>query len=183
MWGITLTIAPSPIGTAPAWIKSLAGPTSIVPLSLVMVAWLLLKRLPFYEQLMCVGSDDRAAYTAGVPVTTIRLLAYVLAGLFASIGGLCLTGLIGSADPNIANSYTLLAISAVALGGISLAGGRGGLLGAALGAADIFLLQTALTFFNVSTFLLQIIYGLVLTLAVALNSNQLRQLLHNRRPA
>ena len=172
--GLTLTIAPSPIGTVPAWIKVLAGPASIVPLALVALVWLALKRLPFYEQLMCVGSDDRAAFTAGIPVTAVRFLAYVLAGLFASVGGLCLTGLIGSADPNIAGTYTLLAISAVALGGVSLAGGRGGLLAAALGAADIFLLQTALTFFNVSTFLLQIVYGTVLAIAVALNSDRLR---------
>lgn len=181
--GITLTIAPSPIGTAPDWIKAFAGPTSIVPLAAVALAWLLIKRLPFYEQLMCVGSDDRAAYTAGIPVTTIRWLSYILAGLFAAVGGLCLTGLIGSADPNIANTYTLLAISAVALGGVSLAGGRGGLVAAVLGAADIFLLQTALTFFNVSTFVLQIVYGVVLTVAVALNSDHLRQWFRRRSAA
>jgi ribose transport system permease protein len=181
--GITLTIAPSPIGTAPDWIKALAGPTSIVPLALVALVWLLIKRLPFYEQLMCVGSDDRAAYTAGIPVTAVRWLSYILAGLFASVGGLCLTGLIGSADPNIANTYTLLAISAVALGGVSLAGGRGGLVAALLGAADIFLLQTALTFFNVSTFVLQIVYGVVLTVAVALNADRLRRYFRRRSPA
>ena len=76
-----------------------------------------------------------------------------------------LTALIGSADPNVAANLTLLAISAVALGGVSLAGGSGGLAAAILGAVAIFLLQAALTFFNVSTFLLQIAYGLVLTLA------------------
>ncbi len=181
--GITLTIAPSPIGTAPGWIKAFAGPTSILPLLAVALVWLLVKRLPFYEQLMCVGSDDRAACTAGIPVTAVRWLSYVLAGLIASVGGLCLTGLIGSADPNIAGTYTLLAVSAVALGGVSLAGGRGGLVAATLGALDIFLLQTALTFFNVSTFVLQIVYGVVLTVAVALNSDQLRRRFRRRSPA
>ena len=139
------------------------------------VAWLLLKRLPYYEQLMATGSDDRAAYSAGVPVATVRFLAYVLAGLFAAMGGLALTGLIGSADANVAANYTLLAISAAALGGVSLAGGSGGLAAATLGAAVIFLLQAALTFFNVSTFLLQIAYGLLLTIAVVLNSTRLRR--------
>ena len=128
-----------------------------------------------YEQLMAVGSDDRAAFTAGVPVALVRFLAYVMAGLFAAIGGLSLTALIGSADPNVASNLTLLAISAVALGGVSLAGGSGGLAAAILGAVAIFLLQAALTFFNVSTFLLQIAYGLVLTLAVILNSTRLRR--------
>lgn len=173
--GLTLTISPSPAGTVPLWLKSLAGTWSILPLAAVAVAWLAVKRLPFHEHLMAVGSDDRAAFTAGVPVTTVRFLAYLLAGLLGSVGGLALTGLIGSADPNVAANLTLLAISAVALGGVSLAGGSGGLAAATLGALDIFLMQTALTYFNVSTFLLQIAYGTALTIAVALNSRRLRE--------
>ena len=173
--GLALTISPSPAGTAPAWIKAFAGGWSWLPVLAIVLAWLLLKRLPYYEHLMAVGSDDRAAFTAGVPVARVRFLAYIMAGLFAAVGGLSLTGLIGSADPNVAANLTLLAISAVALGGVSLAGGSGGLAAAMLGAVAIFLLQAALTFFNVSTFLLQIAYGLVLTLAVVLNSTRLRR--------
>lgn len=168
--GITLTILPSPVGNVPAWLKSLAGPWSAVPLAALALAWLLLKRTPYYEQLMAVGSDDRACYTAGVAVARVRLLSYVLTGLFAGVAGLMLTALIGSADPNVGPTYTLIAISAVALGGVSLAGGRGGFLAAVIGAADIFLLQNALTFFNVSTFVLQIAYGVILVLSVALNA-------------
>ena len=115
---------------------------------------------------MAVGSDDRAAYTAGVDVTLVRFISYVMTGLFAGFAGLMLTALIGSADPNIGPTYTLIAIAAVALGGVSLAGGRGGCLGAAIGAIDIFLLQSVLTDFNVSTFVLQIAYGVILVLAV-----------------
>jgi len=63
-----------------------------------------------------------------------------------------------------------MAISAVALGGVSLAGGRGGFLAAAIGAVDIFLLQSALTYFNVSTFVLQIAYGVILVLSISLNA-------------
>lgn len=173
--GLTLTISPSPAGTAPAWLKALAGAWSILPLLAVAAVWLAVKRLPFHEHLMAVGSDDRAAFTAGVPVATVRFFSYLLGGLMAAVGGLALTGLIGSADPNVAANLTLLAISAVALGGVSLAGGSGGLAAATLGAIDIFLLQTALTYFNVSTFLLQIAYGGALTLAVALNSRRLRR--------
>jgi ribose transport system permease protein len=173
--GLTLTISPSPAGTAPAWLKSLAGTGSILPILAIVVAWLLVKRLPVYEHLMSTGSDDRAAFTAGIPVTMVRFLSYVVAGVFGAVGGLSLTGLIGSADPNVAASMTLLAISAVALGGVSLAGGIGGLAAAALGALCIFLLHMALTYFNVSTFLLQMAYGTVLTIAVALNSARLRQ--------
>jgi ribose transport system permease protein len=123
--------------------------------------------LPIYGQLMAAGSDDRAAYTAGVNVTAARLVSYILAGAFAGVAALSLTALIGSADPNVGPTYTLLAISSIALGGVSLAGGRGGLIGAAIGALDIFLLQSVLTFFNVSTFVLQVAYGAILVAAVA----------------
>ena len=168
--GITLTILPSPAGTAPAWLKSLAGPLSVVPLAAMAALWLGLKRTPYYDQLMAVGSDDRACFTAGVSVTWVRFLSYVLGSGFAGVAGLMLTALIGSADPNVGPGYTLIAISATALGGVSLAGGRGGFLAAAIGAVDIFLLQNALTFFNVSTFVLQIAYGVILVASVALNA-------------
>ena len=70
-------------GTAPAWLKSLAGGWSWLPLLAVAAVWLLLQRLPFHAHLMAVGSDDRAAFTAGVPVAAVRFLSYLLAGLFA----------------------------------------------------------------------------------------------------
>jgi len=168
--GTTLTLLPAPIGTVPPWLKSLAGSASIVPLLVLAAAWLGIKRTPFYDQLMAVGSDDRACFTAGIPVALVRFLSYVIAGLFAGVAGLMVTALIGSADPRIGSTYTLMAISAVALGGVSLAGGRGGFLAAAIGAVDIFLLQSALTYFNVSTFVLQIAYGVILVLSISLNA-------------
>jgi ribose transport system permease protein len=167
--GLTLTIVPAPTGTVSPWIKSLSGQLSIIPIAALVVLWLAIKQLPYYDQLMAVGSDDRTSYTAGVPVAWVRFLSYCLTGLFAGVAGLLLTALIGSADPNVGSSFTLLSISAVALGGVSLAGGRGGVLAAIIGAADIFLLQSALTFFNVSTFVLQIAYGVILVASISLN--------------
>ncbi|MBZ9853193.1 ABC transporter permease [Mesorhizobium sp. CA13] len=172
--GVTLTILPAPIGPAPGWLKALAGPFSLLPLALMLLFWWLVRRSPYYDQLMAVGSDDRAAYTAGVDVTLVRFIAYVMTGILAGCAGLMLTALIGSADPNIGPTYTLIAIAAVALGGVSLAGGRGGVAGAAIGAVDIFLLQSVLTTFNVSTFVLQIAYGAILVLAVMLTALQER---------
>jgi ribose transport system permease protein len=167
--GLTLTIVPAPTGSVPPWIQSLSGQLSIVPLVALAAAWLGLKQLPYYDHLMSVGSDDRACYTAGVPVALVRFLSYCITGVFAGTAGLLLTALIGSADPNVGASFTLLAISAVALGGVSLGGGRGGILAAVIGASDIFLLQSALTYFNVSTFVLQIAYGIILVVSISLN--------------
>lgn len=175
--GLALTILPSPAGTIPPWMTLLSGPLSFVPVGMAILAWLALKRLPYYELLMATGSDDRAAFTAGVNVPMVRFFAYVLAGFFASLAALSLTSLIGSVDPNIGPGYTLIAIAAAALGGVSLAGGVGGLAAALIGAADIFLLQNVLSTFNVSTFVLQMTYGIVLVLAVCLNSDRLKTML------
>ncbi|MER9849799.1 ABC transporter permease [Mesorhizobium sp. M0106] len=172
--GMTLTVLPAPIGPAPGWLKAMAGPWSALPLALILLFWWLVRQTPYYDQLMAVGSDDRAAYTAGIPVTKVRFIAYVMTGILAACAGLMLTALIGSADPNIGPTYTLIAIAAVALGGVSLAGGRGGLAGAAIGAIDIFLLQSVLTAFNVSTYVLQIAYGAILVVAVIMTALQER---------
>jgi ribose transport system permease protein len=168
--GATLTLLSEPAGAAPDWIKSLAGPFSIVPLAGMAAIWLAIKRFTVYDWLMAVGSDDRACFTAGVPVLLVRFLSYVLGGLFAGVAALMLTGLIGSADPTVGPTFTLVAISAVALGGVSLAGGRGGFTAAVVGAAAIFLLQSALTYFNVSSFVLRTVYGIVLVVSVSLNA-------------
>jgi ribose transport system permease protein len=181
LFGLTVTIVPAPTGSIPDWLRLFSQTLSFVPPLIILAAWWGIRQLPYYDQLMATGSDDRAAFTAGVDVTAVRLLSYMISGAFGGVAALSLGALIGSADPGVGPNYTLLAISATALGGVSLAGGRGGLAGAAIGAIDIFLLQSALTFFNVSTFVLQVAYGVILVLAVS--STAIQERLVARRKA
>ena len=81
-----------------------------------------------------------------------------------------LGALIGSGDPKVGAGYTLTAIAGAALGGVSLAGGIGGVVGATFGAIDIFLIQSILTFYGVSPFALRVAFGTILILALMLNS-------------
>ncbi len=175
--GITLWLMPAPAGDVPDWIGAFARGASIVPILAVYAIWLGLRRLPLYDHLMALGGDERAAYTSGIPVTTVRILAYMLTGVFAAIAGVSLSALLGSADPTVGPEFTLNAVAAIALGGVSLAGGKGGLIGATLGALDIFLLQSILTYFNVSTFILQIAFGVILVIAVILNATPVQNAL------
>lgn len=168
--GLTLWLVPTPTGSVPNWLINLSGTTSVLPIIGVLIVWYGVTKLPYYDYLMATGSDDRAAYASGVPVMRVRLGAYVLAGIFAAVAGISLTGLLGSVDPNVGPTYTLTAIAAVALGGVSLGGGRGGMLGALVGAIDIFLIQNILTYFNTSSFTLQAAYGAILVGAVMLNA-------------
>ncbi|MHB8626490.1 MAG: ABC transporter permease [Aggregatilineales bacterium] len=181
--GLTTAIMPAPGGTIPDWLASLSGATSVIPVIAVLIGWWILKQTPYYEHLMATGGDDRAAYTSGIPITTVRMIAYILTGVGAGIASLSLSALLGSADPTVGPTFTLTAIAAVALGGVSLAGGRGGLIGAMLGAIDIFFLQSILAFFNVSTFALQVAYGVILVLALGLSSTQGHFLLKPNRRA
>ena len=171
--GLATWILPSPIGPVPPWLAALSENYSVLPLIAVAMLWLLIKRLPLHGLIMTIGGDDRAAYSSGVNVNLVRFLSYVISGVIAAVAAISLTALLGSADAQVGPNYTLLAIAAAALGGVSLAGGKGGMTGAALGAIDIFLLQNLITHFNVSSFFLQISYGLVLVVAVSLNSERI----------
>jgi ribose transport system permease protein len=175
--GIALVVLPQPQGGAPGWAGFLSGawlggylPHSLVLLLAAALLWLALRRLGFVRLITAVGSDTRAAYTAGVDVAAVRLGAYTIGGVFAALAGLGLTGLIGSGDPTVGPQYTLTAMAAVALGGNALAGGRGGILGPVLGAATLFLIQSLLSALSVSSLWIQVVYGAVLLAAICLNS-------------
>jgi ribose transport system permease protein len=173
--GLTLEVLPTAGGSAPAWLRALAGNTGGVPgpsllLVLLAAAWLALCASAFRRNLLAIGGDERAAFTAGVNVTAVRMTAFVLAGVLAAIAGLAFTSVLGSADPSVGIPYSLTSIAGVALGGLSLAGGRGGMLGAAAGGALLFLVQNLLTLAQVSIFALQIVTGLILLAALVLNA-------------
>jgi ribose transport system permease protein len=180
--GLATEILLAPTGNLPSWmswITDTGGPVPNVLYILLGVGalWWALTRTAFWRNLRMVGSSDRAAYTSGIPVTAVRFIAYVLTGIMAGIGGLVLTAVLGGADATVGPTYTLQAIAAVALGGVSLSGGRGGLLGAAAGGLLLFLIQNYLTLTEASSFVLQMVYGVVLIVAIVANGagNQLRR--------
>ncbi|MEU9889677.1 ABC transporter permease [Sphaerisporangium sp. NPDC051011] len=172
--GLATYLLPAPVGFIPdsmAWFESTTGPVPNVTLVVLVLGllWMLLCRTAFGRHLRATGSNDRAAYTAGVNVTPVRFAAYVISGLGAGLGGTMLIVVLGGADATVGPGYTLNAIAAAALGGVSLLGGRGGMLGAAVGALLIYLVQNFLTYMAVSTFVLQMVFGLVLVAAIVLN--------------
>lgn len=179
--GVALIIMPQAVGRAPDWITWLAGGWGDVPRSpLVLVAalavWWIAKRVGYVRALEAVGSEERAAFTAGVRINVVRVASYVLDGLLAALAGIAVTVLIGSGDPNVGPQYTLISVAAVALGGNALTGGEGNMLGPILGAIVIFLLQNLLAALNVSSLWIQISYGAVLLIAVMPNATVRRYL-------
>jgi ribose transport system permease protein len=172
--GLSAAILPAPQYLTTTWVSHLAGsigpiPGAVFTLGLPLLVWLGLGLLPYRRILFAVGSNDAAAFASGINVQLVRVAAYALGGLFAGVGGFALTAITLSADPSQATSYTLVAIAAVALGGTSLLGGRGGLVGPLLGAAAIYLLQDLLVSLQVNPTWLQVVYGTALVVAVILS--------------
>lgn len=174
--GINLVILPRPGGMAPEFMAEWGYGTSIfspilVILLIASAAWLLFTTTAFYTHLRLMGSDERAAYTSGVPITTVRIGAHLISGCFAGLAAICFTALISSGDPSQGTTYTLIAVTALVLGGASLAGGRGGVFGSALGAINLYLITFCLSTFNfgaVQSFVTNLAYGTILVVSLLL---------------
>ena len=174
--GINRVIMQRPGGTAPEWMSSWGrGDTIFSPILLLIVlatvGWLLFTLSPFYKHLRMMGYDERAAFTSGVRGNLVRVGAHVISGIFVALAAICYTALIASGDTTQGTTISLTAVTAVVLGGISLAGGRGNVLGALLGAINLFLIGYVLATFNfgsVQAFVTQMSYGLILIASLLL---------------
>jgi ribose transport system permease protein len=174
--GLALYVLPVPGGEVPDWLAGLAKdtggfPTAALVLLGVVIVWTAISRTTLFRNIRLVGGDERACFASGVPIRGAQIAAYVLGSLFAGAAGLMLTAVIASGDPTQGTQYTLTSIAALALGGVSLAGGRGGILGAVFGAFDVFLVNYVLGTFDFGVnapYVSQLSYGVVLVLALAI---------------
>lgn len=174
--GINLVILPRPGGVAPDWMMNWGAGTSVFSpvlaiLAVATCAWLLFTRTAFYTHLRLMGSDERAAYTSGIPITVVRLGAHAIAGVYAGLAAITFTSLISSGDPSQGTTYTLIAVTAMVLGGTSLAGGRGSIFGSLFGAINLYLISYVLATFNfgaVQSFVTDLSYGSILVVSLLL---------------
>lgn len=182
--GFNLIIMPRASGVAPLWMADWGYGTKInSPIGYLLIIsitiWFLISRTSFYNQIILTGSDERAAFVSGVRTNFARLGAHIIAGIFVGLAAIAFTAMIGSGDPVQGNRYTLQAVTALVLGGTSLAGGKGGGLGSILGALNMYLIFYVLSNFNfglISGFITQMFYGLILVISLLINiiTNSLR---------
>jgi ribose transport system permease protein len=170
--GIALLILPAPGGEVVEEIAygitgDLFGvPVPAILLALALAFWLLLKQSRLGMALYAVGTDEAAARLSGLNVRTTKLLAFILAGLFYATAGFVFSAEIGSGDPRISDSFLLFMFAAVAIGGTSLMGGRGGVVGTLAGAAILTVLQKMLFALGVADFYTNIFNGIMMILAI-----------------
>jgi ribose transport system permease protein len=176
IWGgVALVILEKPGGGAPQDFLNLGTGTLFttwLPNALVLLAvavgaiWLPLRRSKLGLQLYAIGSDRIAAFRSGVNINRTRFAAYVFSGLFSAVGGLGLTMTTGIGAPLAGVYYTLSGLAAVVVGGVSLAGGRGGMLGPVLAAFVLTLIPTDLIFLNIDPNFGQVIQGTLIVVIV-----------------
>lgn len=136
---------------------------------LIAVFVVLMKRTRFGRNVYAVGGNEKAATLSGLNVNRIKLLVYTLGGLLSGVAGLLVTARLDSATPNAGLSYELDSIAAVVIGGTSLNGGRGSIMGTVLGCLIIGVLNNGLVLLEVSPFWQQVIKGMVILVAVVVD--------------
>lgn len=176
--GTALLVLNTPGGGSADWLGDLTrGPflsewipqAAVVLVVVVAVIWIPVRRSRLGLSLYAIGSDPLAAYRSGVSVTWTKVFAYMLTGLFSALAGLSLTASTGIGTP-VPGPYTLMSVAAVVLGGVSLAGGRGGVFGPVVAVVILSLLRTDMTFLNINTNLATVAQGAILVGVVMIGS-------------
>lgn len=162
-------------GIPPEFRSVINGDLLGVPVPVVIIAviaailWVALNRSPFGEYILAVGGNQEAARIAGVPVRRTKVTVYVMSGGLAAVAALILMGRLGAADPTMGSLWELDAIAAAAIGGASLMGGKGSVVGTILGAIILGSLRNGLTLMNVQAFYQLLATGIIIIVAMLID--------------
>ncbi|WP_081464503.1 ribose ABC transporter permease [Sporosarcina newyorkensis] len=145
-------------------------PVPVITMSITFaVLYFILKKTTFGRRVYAVGGNEEASRLSGINVDRVKIYVYSLAGGLTAIASLILTSRLNSAQPTAGNMFELDAIAAVVLGGTSLTGGRGWIVGTLVGALIIGVLNNGLNLIGVSSFFQQVVKGAVILIAVLLD--------------
>lgn len=176
--GAALLVLGTPGGGAADWFKDLSRGSLVIewlPKALVLllvvvaVVWVPLARSRLGLSIFAIGSNRLAAFRSGVDVPRTRIAAYSVTGLLAASGGLSLTMTTGIGTP-IPGPYTLLSVAAIVLGGVSLAGGRGGMIGPIVAVFVLALIRADLTFLGVDPNFTTVVQGVIMVVVVMIGA-------------
>ncbi len=147
----------------------------IIMIAVALVFHFILKRTRIGRYTYAVGSNEEAARLSGIKVARVKIMAYIFSGLLAALVGVILASRMVTSQPNSASGYELNAIAASVIGGTSLMGGVGTVVGAVIGSFIIGILTVGLTMQGANYFMQQIVIGLVVIFAVAFDQIRSRK--------
>jgi ribose transport system permease protein len=142
---------------------------AIIMLVVFIILFFVLRNTVFGRQVYAVGGNEEAATLSGIKADRVKIWVYSITGMLSVLAGIIITSRLNSAQPTAGTMYELDAIAAVVIGGTSLAGGRGRIVGTLIGALIIGVIDNGLNLLNVSSFYQQIVKGGVILLAVMLD--------------
>lgn len=147
------------------------GIPNAVALTLLLyaLAHFAMTRMTFGRHVLAVGGNREAARLSGVPVAATTLAAYVLSGALAALGGVVMASQLKSGSPNFGQMYELYVIAAVVVGGTSLSGGEGSMLGTLVGALVIAVIQNGMNLLGIESYTQRVVLGAVILGAVLLD--------------
>ncbi|MDR1581628.1 MAG: ABC transporter permease [Synergistaceae bacterium] len=171
-----------PGGKAPDALRTLANGTT-GGLSTLFLLWLLISaagllvfyKTPFGRNIYAVGCNEKVALFSGINVKRTRLAAYSICGLTAALGGILYSGRLGQLYLGMGDTYQMQSVAAAAIGGISLAGGKGSYVGAVAGVLILVILDGFLSAMNIPPSVQKIVYGGALFMAVFLSAREYRE--------
>ncbi|MEN5015032.1 ABC transporter permease [Erwinia sp. Eh17-17] len=141
----------------------------IVVVVIALFLWVVMNKTPLGEYILAVGGNEEAARVAGVPVKRTKVTVFVISGVLASLAALILIARLGAAEPTIGNLWELDAIAAAAIGGASLMGGKGSIVGTLIGAVILGALRNGLTLLNIQAFYQLLATGLIIIIAMLID--------------
>lgn len=157
------------IGTGNIW----SIPVPIIIMAIVfIVCYYILNHTQFGRHIYAVGGNEEAALLSGVNTDKVKILAYTISGILAAVAGIIVTSRLSSAQPTAGDGYELDAIAAVVLGGTSLVGGQGTVIGTIIGALIIGILNNALNLMDVQSYYQMIAKAIVILIAVLLDKKE-----------
>jgi ribose/xylose/arabinose/galactoside ABC-type transport system permease subunit len=152
-----------------------SGSIGLVPIPVAIfflvyvIAYLVLRFSKFGRYTFALGGNENATRLSGINVDRQKILVYTVCGLLAGLGGVVLAGRLGIGMPTMGTGYELQAIAAVVIGGTSLAGGRGGIVGTILGTLTLGVIYNVLNLMNVTAFYQYIVIGAIIVIAALIN--------------
>ncbi|NLG91958.1 MAG: ribose ABC transporter permease [Clostridiales bacterium] len=144
----------------------------IIMIIILGLAYLILNRTCFGRYVFAVGSSEDVSQLSGINVKKIKAWVYILCGILSALAGAVLSSRLQAGQPAAANGYELNAIAAVAMGGTSMSGGRGGILQTVVGLCVIGIINNALSLLGVSSYWQTIAMGAIILVAVIFDQNK-----------
>lgn len=152
--------------------QGMLGPIPLPTLFMLLlgvIGFYVLKFTPFGRYIYAVGGNMHAARIAGVKVDQVTIMVYGLSAAMAAIAGILITCRLGTAQPSVGASWVMPSVTAACIGGTSLAGGRGGIIGAIVGGIFMGVVSNAIVILAISPYWEQVITGIVILAAIAID--------------